>query len=112
MTERIRREGRGGKALWTAPTKERRLPSKKRRTGSALSMNMKEERTRKIKDMKGGRTRREGGHERRTCDRWWPETNSTHSTSMVKCVLFGNSLGHPASLEEKTKEEGGYIELV
>ncbi len=45
VTERIRQEGGGGEALWTAPTKERKLQSKKRRTGSASWM-----------DMKGGRT--------------------------------------------------------
>ena len=28
MTERIRREGRGGAALWTAPTKKSKSPSK------------------------------------------------------------------------------------
>jgi hypothetical protein len=31
---------------------------------------------------------------------------------MVKNVLFGNSLGHPASSKEKTKEEGGHVVLV
>ena len=31
---------------------------------------------------------------------------------MVENVLFGNSLGHPASSKEKTKEEGGHIALV
>ena len=28
---------------------------------------------------------------------------------MVENVLFGNSLGHLASSEEKTKEEGGHM---
>ena len=31
---------------------------------------------------------------------------------MVENVLFGNSLGHPASSKEKTKEEGGHVVLV
>jgi len=31
---------------------------------------------------------------------------------MAENVLFGNSLGHPASSEEKTKEEGGHVVLV
>jgi hypothetical protein len=31
---------------------------------------------------------------------------------MVEHVLFGNSLGHPASPEEKTKEEGRHVALV
>jgi hypothetical protein len=31
---------------------------------------------------------------------------------MVENVLFGNSLGHPASSEEKTKEKGGHVALV
>ncbi len=70
MMERIRQEGRGGKALWTASTKERKSPSKKRQTGSASLMNMKGGRTRREgghkerKDTKGRRTQREGGHKR------------------------------------------------
>jgi hypothetical protein len=31
---------------------------------------------------------------------------------MVENVLFGNSLGYPASSKEKTKEEGGHVVLV
>ena len=31
---------------------------------------------------------------------------------MVENVLFGNSLGHPASSKKKTKEEGGHVVLV
>jgi hypothetical protein len=71
VTERIKQEGRGGEALWTAPTKERTSPSKKRRTGSASSMDMKGGRTRKEelhkerKHMEGERTQREEGHKGR-----------------------------------------------
>ena len=63
--------GEGGEALWTAPTKEREVLSKKRRTGSALSMNMKGGRTQSKeghewrKDTKGGRVQSEGGHKGR-----------------------------------------------
>ena len=31
---------------------------------------------------------------------------------MVECELFRNSLSHPASSKEKTKEEGGHVALV
>ena len=70
VMERIRKEGRGGE-LWTAPTKEMKSPSKKRRTGSASSMDMKggrtqrEESHKERKHTKGGGTRREGGHKGR-----------------------------------------------
>jgi hypothetical protein len=55
----------------TAPTKERKLPSKQRRTGSASSMDVKGGRTRREEGhevrnhTKGGRTRREEGHKGR-----------------------------------------------
>ncbi len=31
---------------------------------------------------------------------------------MVENLLFRNSLGHPASSKEKTKEKGGHVALV
>jgi len=84
---RTQRERGGGEAPWTAPTKERKSPSKQRGTGSASSMDMKEGRTRREEGhegrnhTKGGRTQREGGYEGRKCDRPVPPLSSALGSS-------------------------------
>ncbi len=60
MTERIRQEGRGGEALWTTPTKERKPPRKLEKNRLCLVAGHEG-----MKDTKGRRSWREEGHEGR-----------------------------------------------
>ena len=75
---RTQREGGGGEALWTAPTKEMKSPLEKiklclidgheGRKDTMGGRTHREEGHKGRKDTKGGRTQREEGHEEREQD--------------------------------------------